>query len=538
LPLNAEIRHFRFSREDVDLNYMTRIVSIDHAHSDSITAYANDREWKAFLQTGTAYRILLSDKMPKGLEMTSEDLRDIGWSKYPTYKSYLNMMASFVKDYPALCRIDTIGYSVQGRLLLAAHVSADIENNTTKPTFFYTAQMHGDETAGMVLMLRLIDSLLTGYSHSQKIYNLLNTTQMWINPLANPDGTYFASDSSLEGSIRHNANEEDLNRNFPDPPHVSEPNTRIRQPETLAMMVFAEKHAFRMSANFHGGNECVNFPWDSSPDCHPETRWFKKISHEYADTVRYYSPDGYFSGFDRGVTNGWDWYSIYGGRQDYMNFYHNCKEITIELSHVKQLPADQLKAHWDYNKRSLLNIINNMGQGLSAIWSVGDEIPLFVEIVTIPGLKIPIKKSSPAFHYPLTEGLYTVCFHYKDYTDTLKHVTVHKNQLTDLNREATPVAEKSDIPDPFILDPAYPNPFNPRTRFTLRCPSAGIVEIAVYDIRGSLVRILYSGFLESGEHLFVWEGNNQTGKEVSSGIYIIHVHTKREAVRQKAVLIR
>ncbi len=315
--LHAETHNFRFGRHGVDPEQLTRIISIDRVDSDSITAYANTREWKRFLELEIPYRILSREKASKGPEMTSADLRDIHWSKYPTYPAYLNLMASYKEEYPEICRIDTIGYSVKGRLLLAAHLSGGPEKDNPKPELFFSAQMHGDEIATSILMLRLIDTLLTAYSDSTDIWNLLQQYRIWINPLANPDGAYFVSDSTLEGCIRYNANEEDLNRNFPDPLHVSQPNTRVRQPETLAMMAFADKRDFRISANFHSGNECVNYPWDSTPDRHPETAWFLDISHHYADTARFYSPGDYFSKFDRGVTNGWDWYSIYGGRQDF-----------------------------------------------------------------------------------------------------------------------------------------------------------------------------------------------------------------------------
>ncbi|MBK6966465.1 MAG: hypothetical protein IPH20_21860 [Bacteroidales bacterium] len=57
---------------------------------------------------------------------------------------------------------------------------------------------------------------------------------------------------------------------------------------------------------------------------------------------------------DNGITNGYDWYEVAGGRQDYMNYFHHCREVTLEISDVKLLPAAQLPAHWNYNFRSLI----------------------------------------------------------------------------------------------------------------------------------------------------------------------------------------
>ena len=70
--------------------------------------------------------------------------------------------------------------------------------------------MHGNELTGYVLMLRLIDDLLNGYSNG--LYqDVINEIDIWINPLANPDGAYATGDQSVSGATRNNANWVDLN---------------------------------------------------------------------------------------------------------------------------------------------------------------------------------------------------------------------------------------------------------------------------------------------------------------------------------------
>ena len=70
------------------------------------------------------------------------------------------------------------------------------------------------------------------------------------------------------------------------------------------------------------------------------------------------------SDYDNGITNGYAWYEVNGGRQDYMNYFRHCREVTIEISNTKLLPASQLVAHWNYNYRSLLNYIDQSQQSL------------------------------------------------------------------------------------------------------------------------------------------------------------------------------
>jgi len=66
-------------------------------------------------------------------------------------------------------------------------------------------------------MLRLIDSLLTSYGSNPRITYVIDNAEIWINPNANPDGTYHGGNGTVYGATRYNVNGYDLNRNFPDP---------------------------------------------------------------------------------------------------------------------------------------------------------------------------------------------------------------------------------------------------------------------------------------------------------------------------------
>lgn len=84
----------------------------------------------------------------------------------------------------------------------------------------------------------------------------------------------------------------------------------------------------------------------------------------------------------------------------------------------------------------------------------------------------------------------------------------------------------------------YPNPFNPSTNITLELISDEELSILVYDIRGSLVKSIYSGFLDQGNYTFVWEGNNSRGKKVVSGIYLCVLRSENEILSKKMILSR
>ncbi|MCK5068132.1 MAG: hypothetical protein KAR16_11855, partial [Bacteroidales bacterium] len=110
------------------------------------------------------------DDSDMALDLTEAE----SFQKYPTYDQYLQMMQGFASDYPAICRLDTFGTSEEGRLLLALKISNNVEADEAEASFLYTSTMHGDEVVGYVLLLRLADSLLTGYGNDPEVTTLVN----------------------------------------------------------------------------------------------------------------------------------------------------------------------------------------------------------------------------------------------------------------------------------------------------------------------------------------------------------------------------
>lgn len=297
----------------------------------------------------------------KAIEMATTVAEMANWDRYPTYDTYQKMMQQWQEQYPTLCHVDTIGRSVQGRLLLCMVIRGENAYQNVRPEFFYTSTMHGDEVTGYVMMLRLIDTLLSGYGTNQQYTDLVNTVDIYINPLANPDGTYRSGDNTVRGSMRYNANYVDLNRNFPDPFGTAPLNGQ--QQETAAMIDYATAHHFRLSANLHGGSEVMNYPWDSFTSAqqqHPARDWWVQVCRRFVDTCRTVSATFMTDVTSEGYIAGGDWYVIPNGRQDYMNYYHNCLEVTMEVSSVKTLSSDRLPEYWRRLQHALVNYISEI----------------------------------------------------------------------------------------------------------------------------------------------------------------------------------
>ncbi|MCB9070368.1 MAG: T9SS type A sorting domain-containing protein [Calditrichae bacterium] len=100
--------------------------------------------------------------------------------------------------------------------------------------------------------------------------------------------------------------------------------------------------------------------------------------------------------------------------------------------------------------------------------------------------------------------------------------------------------------DNIKLHQNYPNPFNGTTRIRFQLPAQGIVTLTIYDILGKEVaRLIDQKLYAPDNYETVWNGANQNGKEVSSGIYFYEVNIvspmeQREVFRQinKMLLIR
>lgn len=438
--------YFSFTVESrTELESLSRIISIDNVSGDTIRAYANDKQLEAFGQLGYDIKILPHPGSLIEAPMSSTVKDAEAWDSYPTYPAYRDMMFQFAADYPSLCEVDSVGYTTNGRAILFARISDNVSVEENEPEVMFTSSMHGDELTGYVLMLRLIDYLLTNHGLLTEVDTLVNNLEIWINPLANPDGTYRLSDTTVNDAYRYNANWIDLNRNFPDPDEGPHPDGNAWQPETIAMMNFADAHNIVLSANFHGGAEVVNYPWDTWPRRHADDAWLQDLSRDYADLAQANSPPGYMTDLNNGITNGWDWYTIAGGRQDYMTYYHGCREVTIEISSTKLLSASLLPAWWGYNRDAFLDYLSKALYGVQGtVTENGSGIPLLAHI----GVLNHDEDSSGQYTDPsfgnycrmLAPGTYDFAFSADGYyPDTVTGVTVTDGTRTTLDVELTPL---------------------------------------------------------------------------------------------------
>lgn len=443
---------FKFKVESKEeISKLTRLISIDNYQNGEITAYANQNEFDYFKTLGYDYQLLPHPSTGKSIIMATTVAEMANWDRYPTYDVYLEMMDDFVSDYPDLCQQVTIGMSEEGREIIAVKISDNVLTHEAEPEFFYTGTMHGDETAGFVLLLRLIDHLLSQYGTDSRITNIVNNAEIYINPAANPDGTYNSGNNTVSGATRSNSNGYDLNRNFPSP-NLPNPSG-MNESEIQSMITFAEDHHFVFSSNLHGGEEVVNFSWDSwysSTKTHPDHNWLDHVSHNYADSVHEYSPASYMDGFDDGVTHGADWYLVDGSRQDHMCWFQHCREITLELSNQKLLDVEDLNDHWDYNRSAFLGFIEEMFYGFNGIVtdaSTGDPLDAKIEIDShdFDNSEVYTDPTHGDYYRPIEPGTYNVTYSAEGYISQTIQVTVSAWESTSIQNVQLEQAEQFTV---------------------------------------------------------------------------------------------
>ncbi len=95
-----------------------------------------------------------------------------------------------------------------------------------------------------------------------------------------------------------------------------------------------------------------------------------------------------------------------------------------------------------------------------------------------------------------------------------------------------------NLPDDYVLNQNYPNPFNPSTQISYKLTEASQVSITVHDLLGREIRNLVSNFQSAGNHSVEWNGKDNTGKIVPSGMYLYTLKAGNVLISKKMVLMK
>ncbi|KAJ7969773.1 Carboxypeptidase SOL1 [Quillaja saponaria] len=334
-------------------------------------------------------------------EIRSQRSIDLG-KGYLTNFDLENAIIEFGQRCSNISRIYSIGKSVNGVPLWVIEISDKPGEQEAEPAFKYIGNVHGDEPVGRELLMFLANWICDNHLKDPLASLIVKNVHLHILPSMNPDGFALRR--------RGNANNIDLNRDFPDQFFPINDDVNSRQPETRAIMNWLSDIQFTASATLHGGALVANYPWDGTQDkrtnyyaC-PDDETFRFMASIYSHS--HYNMS-FSKEFHEGITNGASWYPIYGGMQDWNYIHASCFELTLEVSDNKWPAANELLTLWEYNKKSMLNLVASLVKtGVHGrIFSSDTGRPLPASI-TIKGINYTVKagRTFADYHRLLNPG--------------------------------------------------------------------------------------------------------------------------------------
>ena len=491
-------------------------------------------DYARFLSQGIPFTIVTGSKVNVRMAHSYEQLTD-SWNRYPTWGAYVATMDTFQSQFPNICKIEPIlSHTAANHKILAAHISNNLQERGNKPAFFYTSTMHGDEPVGYYLLLRLIEYLLNNYDSDPQVQNIINNVDLWICPIENPDGTYRNHNDSLGESpysTRSNYSRIDLNRSYPIV-YVPYNENGDYPSEVRAMLDFGMAHNFTMSANFHGGAEVYNYPWDtweSSNKIHADDLWWQYVGHNFANTCHAQN-NNYMQDLNNGVVRGADWYTTTGSRQDCYNYFLGCREVTIEVSADKVVSSNQLYKYWNYTRQALLDYIEESLNGIrgivtDSVTGLPIEAEVYVENHDKDHSQVYSMLPEGNYHRPIKGGTYSVTYTAEDYYPKTITVSVADGQSVVQNVQLVPKFSGVDDQNSpaFVI---YPNPTHGYLYVTSMVDPPKQFEFLMFDDQG---RLIYQTIVEAGTSTL-----NITS--LPAGAYVIHILDKGRSFYQTRII--
>ncbi len=257
--------------------------------------------------------------------------------QFTTYQQMVDQMEQAGLDHPGMLRLDTLGYSVQGRMILGAKISDNPDQEENEPEFRIIACHHGNEYMSVEVALLMLAHLTDNYGSDPQATHLVDDLEIWIIPMMNPDGR--------TAGTRYNANGVDLNRDYGYMWDYLTPGI-FSQPETKAIREHGLRNNFSISLSFHTSGDIMNHVWNYKDFPVADSAFVVDISEEYG------SYNGYW------VVEGYNWYQTHGDCNDWSYGSRSDIDATIETSN------SNIPGVWSLNKDAMLAMMERTDEGV------------------------------------------------------------------------------------------------------------------------------------------------------------------------------
>ncbi len=489
-------------------------------------------------------------------------------SEYHTYEEMLALMDSLANAYPNITHLDTIGESQQfGYLIQAMKISDNPDMDEDEPSILFDGLHHAREPVGMESCLAIMDYLLSNYGKDSLVTNWVDSSEIWIIPMLNPEGWKYIVDDSLSSpwwrKNQRDNNENgvfdpdfdgvDINRNYdfnwimggsgnPEswvyrgPAPFSEKEAQAKRDLTLAQK-------FVVSISYHSFGEVVFYSWSEVPPA-PDQQLMGEIADSIALRIPKFSGNGLYDAVPSNCLNGYSrcWMYVVAGTL----------EFTLETA-PQFVPSgeDGLQIAQDNVAGALYLLDRIFGPGLTGYITdavTGEPLSATVKILEIFDPVLTPRTSDELYgryFRLLLPGTYTIEISKEKYeTVTIINFQVNSGNLTELdiqlNSSIVDVDDeknKTNSSDEYVLYQNYPNPFNPSTTVKYSIPELSFVTLKVYDVLGSEVTTLVSEELPVGNYDIEFSANSG-GSDLTSGMYFYRLQAGNFVETKMMILIK
>ena len=333
-------------------------------------------------------------------------------------------MDSLASAFPGICQKTVFGLTPQGRQLACLKISDNAGTDENEPEVLFDGGIHGDEIGGPENLIRFARDLCTNYGNDPVITDLVNSREITIYPMVNPDGRANMS--------RYNSNQVDCNRDW-GYMWNGEGNSpgAFSQVETRTIRNCIYNHRFVIHITYHSGEEVVLYPWCYRSAHAPDYPALNQLSAIYT-TSSGYSNLQYRQSYADYPTN--------GETIDYSYGADGSDALTMEISYSKQPPASQIQYYFQNNVPSMIAMIKNAGYGIEG--TVTDSITgLPVEAAIFVDNFFPVYSDSAIgdYHKYLPSGTYSLRVVANEYLTTIiNNVVVNPQSSTVVDIQLQP----------------------------------------------------------------------------------------------------
>ena len=242
--------------------------------------------------------------------------------KYHTYQEMVDELQAIHTAHPNITALDTIGYSVLGRMILCLKISDNPAEDEDEPPVLMVGNHHGNEILSVEATMYQINYLINNYGTQAEVTDWINGMEIWYVPMLNPDGH--------EALRRTNENGVDLNRNYSFG-FTAEGNhgpAAFSEPETRAIRDLVAKYPPIMSLTYHTSGRLVLYPWTHTNEAAPDSAALIYIGTKVAESIQFLN-GGRTEHYT--LRQGGRWYFTAGEYCDYFYRNFNCMVFTIEM---------------------------------------------------------------------------------------------------------------------------------------------------------------------------------------------------------------